>query len=104
MAHTSYEGIIVLKEYQFVAVVRPQMLALNHLFHATNSGFLQTLIRKIGMYLLDLITFFDISRYPKHMGLQMKIMEGKLRTVDMILEVHDGKNWLWETQEICKKL
>ncbi|CAK5105867.1 unnamed protein product [Meloidogyne enterolobii] len=29
--------------------------------------------------------------YPKHMHIQMKVMEGKLRTVDLILEVHDSR-------------
>jgi hypothetical protein len=29
-------------------------------------------------------------RYPKQMGVQMKVMEAKLRSVDLILEVHDG--------------
>ncbi|KAL7072539.1 hypothetical protein ACQ4LE_008276 [Meloidogyne hapla] len=29
--------------------------------------------------------------YPKHMRIQMQVMEGKLRTVDLILEVHDSR-------------
>lgn len=29
--------------------------------------------------------------YPKHMGIQLKRMEGKLRTVDLIIEVHDSR-------------
>uniref|UniRef100_A0A915CT27 G domain-containing protein n=1 Tax=Ditylenchus dipsaci TaxID=166011 RepID=A0A915CT27_9BILA len=29
--------------------------------------------------------------YPKHMSIQLQKMEGKLRTVDLILEVHDAR-------------
>jgi ribosome biogenesis GTPase A len=29
--------------------------------------------------------------FPKHMGIQMKRMEGKLRTVDLVIEVHDAR-------------
>jgi len=29
--------------------------------------------------------------YPKHMGIQMKRMEGKLRSIDLIVEVHDAR-------------
>jgi hypothetical protein len=34
--------------------------------------------------------FQQFSRHPKHMGIQVTVMEGKLRSVDLILEVHDG--------------
>ncbi|KAL3091731.1 hypothetical protein niasHS_005822 [Heterodera schachtii] len=29
--------------------------------------------------------------FPKHMGVQLKVMEGKLRTVDLVIEVHDAR-------------
>lgn len=37
------------------------------------------------------INFERKDWYPKHMGVQMKVMEGKLRSVDLILEVHDAR-------------
>ncbi len=31
------------------------------------------------------------SWFPRHMSIQLKVMEGKLRTVDCIVEVHDSR-------------
>uniref|UniRef100_A0A914HSX2 G domain-containing protein n=1 Tax=Globodera rostochiensis TaxID=31243 RepID=A0A914HSX2_GLORO len=36
-------------------------------------------------------TYAKQDWFPKHMGLQMKVMEGKLRTVDLVIEVHDAR-------------
>lgn len=37
-------------------------------------------------------TQFDYRTwYPRHMSIQLKRMEGKLRTVDLIIEVHDAR-------------
>ncbi|TKR72457.1 hypothetical protein L596_019896 [Steinernema carpocapsae] len=55
-------------------------------------------VRRLSAALLQCRESFDVPTafdyrtwFPMHMGVQMKKMEGKLRTVDLIVEVHDAR-------------
>jgi hypothetical protein len=70
----------------------PAQINMKTFYQDNDLSFQSNLIEKNGWQFNFYLKFNSrYHRYPKHMHIQMQVMEGKLRTVDLILEVHDGK-------------